>query len=248
MTSNKIIWCDEPGGGSSLPYLFLCKGTGEVRLFRGKSIERWCAVVGDSFEKRGRFSNTTWTLALAEGVKAKALTSGVHSQSGLFEQSALDDQRDWLSRQLGVEVCASSFLQLLEAHFPKTLERAMRTEELLDRLHEEHGGAEEKTLSWRGTRRHPHTWVRMAKGDVVEVVPWSEARRGEGLSFGIALTAAQPPQSGWSESFTVWVPDGVEIRLCGNPELEEPETDTATITADESEPTAFELALARKKG
>lgn len=70
-----MTWCDKQGHRDRKSWLLLVKED-EVKAFQGSSIPGIVAVLGEDYEKRGKWSNTTYRLALASGVTAVAGRDG----------------------------------------------------------------------------------------------------------------------------------------------------------------------------
>jgi hypothetical protein len=57
------------GHRSRKPWLLLITPTNEIRLFTGAPIPGIVAIIGEDYEKNGKWSSTTYRLALADGVR-----------------------------------------------------------------------------------------------------------------------------------------------------------------------------------
>ncbi len=103
------------------PCLYLAKG-GEVRKFAGANIPGFCAIATLRYEKRGKWSNTTYQLDLVPGIRRLYFLSPMHGTWG-------DNLGSWgeVAEQLGlpVEVAQS----LIRGEYKSTAERLDKLEE-----------------------------------------------------------------------------------------------------------------------
>lgn len=101
--------------GSRHPRLYLAKA-GEAIKFEGFSIDDYCQVVKSIYEKGGKWSNTTYELAFAPGVRAIKLISPLHGLWG-------DDLASWgeVVGTLGLPIATCR--AIVTAEYPKTAER-----------------------------------------------------------------------------------------------------------------------------
>lgn len=67
--------------GSRRPRLYLTKKSEAVK-FEGESIEGYCVITASKYQQNGKWSNTTYQLELAPGVKAFELLSPLHGTWG----------------------------------------------------------------------------------------------------------------------------------------------------------------------
>lgn len=97
------------------PRLYLAKG-GEAVKFTGENIAGFCAVAAQKYEKNGKWSNTTYTLDLAPGVRALEFVSPMHGTWG-------DSIMSWgqACEQLGLPIDAVQ--SLIRAEYAATAKR-----------------------------------------------------------------------------------------------------------------------------
>ena len=69
--------------GGRKPLLILVK-EGQLIRFQGKSIAATAVVVNATFEKNGKWSNTTYTLAIARNVTARMIVKDLNERSWLL--------------------------------------------------------------------------------------------------------------------------------------------------------------------
>jgi len=101
--------------GGRYPRLYLAKG-GEVQKFDGENIPGYCAVVTEQYEKAGKWSNTSYRLELAPGVRALYFLSPLHGTWG-------DNLGSWgeVAEELGLPVDVAQ--AIVRAEYPHTAKR-----------------------------------------------------------------------------------------------------------------------------
>jgi len=75
---NEGVWSDEMLNGSRRPMLVVV-ADGKMSRFDGAHIPGELAIVKDTFRKNGKWSGTTYTFRLAEGVKAFEVVKALHA-------------------------------------------------------------------------------------------------------------------------------------------------------------------------
>lgn len=116
-----LEWSDEMGSRGRAAWLVLVKG-GTITAFAGASIPGLVAVLGSQYRKNGKWSHTSYRLALAPGVTAIRGQDGW--EEGTFCEGLAQAARDidgyrppvdsWseVAKVLGVSVCeAERFLR-----------------------------------------------------------------------------------------------------------------------------------------
>lgn len=66
---NNITYCDELLPRSRRPWLYFLRGGQLPVRFEGKSIPGVCAVISERFKKNGKWSGTTYSIRVADGVR-----------------------------------------------------------------------------------------------------------------------------------------------------------------------------------
>jgi len=102
-----------PGG--RWPKLWLAKNN-KLRKFRGTNIPGYCVIVRETFEKRGKWSNTSYEIELAKGVRPIYMLPPLHGEWGEHFSSWAD-----VSLEMGISVEKARSLVRLE--YPKTFRR-----------------------------------------------------------------------------------------------------------------------------
>lgn len=103
------------------PRLYFAKG-GEVKKFVGKNIAGYCAVITAQYKKCGKWSNTTYQIDLAPGVRPLHFLSPMHGTWG-------DNLGSWgeVAETLGLPVETSK--ELIRAEYRNTAQRLDELEE-----------------------------------------------------------------------------------------------------------------------
>ena len=137
MTTTNIEWNDglRPRGRSQ--WLLLVTPAGDVLPFKGTDIPGTVVVRGTSFEKNGKWSNTTFRLVLGTGVRAIAGTDGWETgtfREGLAKATGVSPIDTWeeCARALGATV--ESAKRFLTAWRPKAAEHFNEVEAKLASL------------------------------------------------------------------------------------------------------------------
>jgi hypothetical protein len=101
--------------------LYLARG-GEVVKFAGENIPGFCAIVTAQHEPNGKWSNTTYRLALAPGVRALKFLSPLHGIWG-------EDCESWgaVAERLCLPIEVAQ--EIVRAEYPRTAERLDKLEE-----------------------------------------------------------------------------------------------------------------------
>ena len=107
--------------GGRRPRLYLAKG-GEVKKFAGENIPGYCAIVTAKYEKNGKWSNTTYQLELAPGVRPLYFLSPLHGTWG-------DNLGSWgeVAETLGLPVDVAQ--TIIRNEYRATAERLDKLEE-----------------------------------------------------------------------------------------------------------------------
>ena len=135
--SSKLEWSDELGSRSRAAWLLLVKED-EVLAFPGSTTKGWVVVTGTSYRKNGKWSHTTYRLALYDGVRAIAGKNGWETGTfceGLRAATRSEAHLDtWplLAGALGVSV--ESAKCFLRAWRPKAAEKLDLVEEEMKEL------------------------------------------------------------------------------------------------------------------
>ena len=118
------------------PHLYLAKG-GEVRKFSGKNIPGFCAIATSRYEKRGKWSNTTYQLDFVPGVRPLYFLSPMHGTWG-------DNLGSWgeVAEMLGLPVDIAQ--AIIHTEYRATAERLDKLEEFVEAVEAE--GHETETV------------------------------------------------------------------------------------------------------
>jgi len=124
---NTATYCDKQGPRDRAAFAVLIAADGAVTAFAGASIPKVVAVTGQKYTKDGKWSNTTYALVLADGVRmiqGKAgfasglLSDGVAAATGLPCESWGD-----LAAAMGADLAAvDAWLRLAAPRSARTLD------------------------------------------------------------------------------------------------------------------------------
>lgn len=122
------------------PRLYLAKG-GEVVKFQGENVFGWTAIVAARYEKNGKWSNTSYVLDLANGVRPLYFLSPMHQAWG-------DDYESWggVAEALGLPVDVAQ--RVLREEYPATASRLDQLEAFALQLEEKGEEAEVVVVSF----------------------------------------------------------------------------------------------------
>lgn len=118
----------------------MAKG-GEVVKFSGENIAGYCAIVKAQYEKNGKWSNTTYQLHLAPGVRPLYFLSPMHGTWG-------DDLASWgeVAETLGLSVEVAQ--AIVRAEYKGTAERLDKLEQFALAVEKEEKEAEVVVVSF----------------------------------------------------------------------------------------------------
>jgi hypothetical protein len=215
----EVIYSDSIGSRGRRPWLLLVRGD-EVRAFDGADIPGWCAVAHSQYTRNGKWSGTTFTLAIADGVTALPGRNGWEEgtfREGLGAQSWLD-----CANKLGVSVpAAQAFLRAWRPKaadwYDSAAERLAAIDDIAD------GGANTITISFGSPTRRMRDegfwdWpvvVSSSVGEIARFIP--DQYRVEGTRVGDCIVQQHIHSSGHGGgyvSLTLVVPDGATAQHC----------------------------------
>jgi len=128
------------------PRLYLVKGR-ECKKFEGAEIYDFCVILKSEYEKCGKWSNTTYELELAAGVKPFYFISPMH---GIWGQ----DYRSWGELIEDLQIPISVAKEIVHNEFMVTFERLEKIEEFQAKAEEENASTETVIISFgNATRR-----------------------------------------------------------------------------------------------
>lgn len=134
----EITWSDGLGPRSRSPFLLLIKGD-EIVAFDGKDISGLVVVRGTDYEKNGKWSHTTYRLAVADGVRHIAGRSGWNTGrfvEGLGEAVGCSTPDTWAETAEALGVSVPSAMEFLRSWRPKAAEKLDEVEQSLMALEE----------------------------------------------------------------------------------------------------------------
>ena len=121
------IKCDDQLGSRGLKKVnvLIVPGQGLLK-FTGESISPVAKVLLAEPSKNGKWSCTTWTIELAEGVRQEVIKQDWESSEWLLGETlgiALEDLKKRLKITPEDGITDPQILQFLQAHFPKSLKK-----------------------------------------------------------------------------------------------------------------------------
>ncbi len=111
--------------GGRRPRLYLAKGS-EIVKFTGKSIPDFCSIGKESYEKNGKWSNTTYTLNLSAGVRELYFLSPLHGVWGSNFSS-------WGEVATKLSLPIELVKNIVRTEYPDTAERLDACEKFLEK-------------------------------------------------------------------------------------------------------------------
>lgn len=139
MSTPSVVWCDQRGKRGRHPWLLLIKDD-IVHSFEGETIPGVVAVVGRDYEKNGKWSCTTYRLAVASGVRIISGLDGWNTDTfreGLKAALQWPNPLDrWHDLANALKVSISAVQSFLRTFRPKEAEELDRVEEDLATLDE----------------------------------------------------------------------------------------------------------------
>lgn len=183
--------------GGRRPRLYLVKGQ-VAHKFQGSPIVGVCAIAGESFEKNGKWSNTTYQIELADGVRPVHMLSPLHGTWG----SQFPTWHECAARlELPLEVAQS----IVRTEYPSTAKRLDEMEAFMASQSEEVEPTE-LLLSWKDDSEMP-TLVKGAD----EVL-----FKGESIEGFVQVIRDESSRTGMRKyrrwSYWVALPPGVEVK------------------------------------
>jgi hypothetical protein len=178
-----------PGGRK--PRLYLAKGA-QIAKFEGSNIAGFCAIAREKFTKNGNFSNTTFDLILAPGVRPLYFLSPLHG-------TWCDTLGSWaeVAQELGLPVEVAQ--QIIREEYPPTASRLDEVEKFVASLGQD--AEVEKVVVTFGspTRRQSREGY------------WSQPKFGKTTDG--RRVVVQPGPKGWGEAVAV-EPEGARVVGC----------------------------------
>ena len=173
------------------PRLYLAKG-GEVRKFEGANVPGFCAIAAQRYEKNGNWSNTTFDLELAPGVRPLHFLSPMHGTWG-------DRLPSWgqVAETLGLPIGVAQ--DLIRVEYPRTADRLDRLEEFAAAVEASGGGSETVIVSFGSPTNRQ-----------IREGYWGEPKSGH-TSDGRVVTIRPSDAGRWDEAVIVEPAAGARI-------------------------------------
>lgn len=124
-----VSWNDGLGSAGRTPKLsFVLKG--EIHPFAGQNIPGVVTVLATKYEKNGKWSNTTYTLAIADDAGVWDQVAPMH-QGTWDGQATLEEALARFVQTTGKIVAMAVFEKYMASAYPKALERMKQTAQAL---------------------------------------------------------------------------------------------------------------------
>lgn len=133
--------------GGRRPRLWLVKGQRAVK-FTGSPVDGMVAIAGENFQKNGKWSNTTYRLLLAPGVRPLHFLSPLHGVWG-------ESYPTWgeLASDLGLPLDVAQ--AIVREEYPKTAQRLDEMDAFAASIDEDAPEPVELLLSWKDDQNPP---------------------------------------------------------------------------------------------
>lgn len=153
----ELEWSNQIGSRGRKPWLLLIKGE-TIYVFTGENIPGVVAIVGNSYCKNGRWSENTFRLSIAEGVRTISGRAGWETGTFLEGLAAVTHQptNRWVDVSNALGVSMSKTREWLLDNYPKAASKLDAIEDAIAAIDEaEPEGAETITVSFGSpTRRY----------------------------------------------------------------------------------------------
>lgn len=120
--TNEIKWQNGNTCGGGRNCLLVRMADGSVIEFTGRTIPGVVVVLTEDYEKNGKWSNTTFRLAVADTVKAVPVHSSWTKEAASYTEAAAI-----LSRLFGADVSAAAAEALIRSGWEKAAKRIDET-------------------------------------------------------------------------------------------------------------------------
>lgn len=196
----EFTWCDGLCPGRRYPRLYLAKGDVVVK-FEGKYLDGFCAIKTLSFELAGKWSNTTYVLVLAPGVRPLEFLSPLHGTWG-------DNLGSWaeVAESLGLSIETARTIVLAE--YPRTAERLDKYEAFANQVESEGDDTEIVVFTFGSPTRK--RWEAC----------WSSPKSrqtSDGRTVTIAPAPCDPIRLGWHKPILVEPADATILDVRHSP-------------------------------
>ena len=206
------IWNDGRLSAGRTPTLWIVH-RGTIHTFSGDSICGVVAVTRTAYEKNGKWSNTTFDLALAEGATACNLSAPMHGR--VWPENDRFTAYERFCREFGVTVSLDAFDAALGRDFRMARDRMLEGEKALESLDANGSGEAElvEITLGKSCARNPHPDVRVSAPDGRAWVVAHEAASGTEIPGVAQITGRKhhPGMRGGMDTLTFAVAAGVTV-------------------------------------
>jgi hypothetical protein len=127
-TMKTISYNDKMQNGGRKPAILFIAKENTLHVFHGTSIPTICAITSQSYDKNGKWSGTSFQIAVGDTTKTLVLSRQLHEADGSIDgYSSITTLSSFLAKNLG-EAVVPAALAYLTTYYPKTME-AMRLNE-----------------------------------------------------------------------------------------------------------------------
>jgi hypothetical protein len=187
---------------------------GEVHLFGGESIHGVVAITSSTYQKNGKWSNTTYQLRLAEGAVGCRMIAPLHGQVWPENERLAAYER--FMGEFKVSLSFEAFDAALLRDYPISRARMVQAEAAVESLDTTQAGEAElvKISTSKSCNRNPHSDVRVTAPDGRSWVVAHEASKGTEIPGVCKLVDATrtPGYRGGTTTLVFAVSPGVTVQ------------------------------------
>jgi hypothetical protein len=158
-----------PGGRNSR--LYLAKGAETVK-FEGDNIPGFVAIVSSSYEQRGKWSNCSYLLTLAPGVRPLYFLAPLHNKWG-------NEYKSWGEMAAKLQLPVPTLKEVVKKEYPPTFNRLEALEVFCGEVEDEATDVEVVIVSFGGPTRRQVAYgfrdeeksAKASDGTIVTITP-----------------------------------------------------------------------------
>ena len=213
-TGGAISFNDGLCHGGRTPRLWIVDRTGTIHRFDGKNGQCW-AVLTETREQNGKWSNSTFRIALAEGAQAVQLLAPLHGKVWENVSHSAEALAEFQSL-IGRGCDAATFTSAIAADFPGVAKRWEETEAALTAL-DAASSVETEIVSTTVPARNPAPLLVVAPSGEDYSLPLGEVKPGDEWATDtgtvkVLSVSHTPGFRGGSNTLRLAVPHGHTVR------------------------------------